>query len=39
MIHTNAPPQEDPAPDVQAKQCSPVTILRFKSASGFKERI
>ena len=37
LIHTKAPPQEDPEPAVQAKQCSPVTIRRFIRADGLKD--
>ncbi len=38
-IYTKAPAQDEPEPAVQAKQCSPVTILRFIKISGVKKRI
>ena len=33
------PPQEEPKPAVQPKQCTPVTILRFECNAGSKSLI
>ena len=33
------PPQDDPAPAVHPKQCSPVMILLCCNAAGIKDRI
>jgi hypothetical protein len=38
-IHTSAPPQDDPDPAVQAKQCSPVTTRRIFRSNGLKDRM